>query len=406
MKKILLPLLSVLLCAPALAQEAVQVNATINSVDVNGEKQEQSAQEATKETVQKNEETKILSSPEPQEVVSQAKGQINAHELTWFEKNADQPYIALLNVYETILKPDWSYEENYHARVKIQKEAGKDLGQWPIYYNKSRDTISDIQAHVETPDGHQYPATDIQDVKVYDDFPMFSDMRIKVVTLPQVSVGAIIDVTVKSIVSRKEVPNQFWAEILYPAIPTEHASHVFVFPDDKPIQFKGYKNDYKPIVEKSDGKIKYVFSFDQTSPIPEDQDLMPPLQDVLGALYLSSISDWKIVADWYREAVRKNTVEDANITAKVQELIKDKTTQKDKARSILEFVQDNFRYVAINFGNNSVDLHPSNEVFKNRYADCKDLNLLVKQMLKIAGIDSHICLFSEEFSGNPQSSLP
>ncbi len=75
--------------------------------------------------------------------------------LTWEQKNADQPYIALVSEYQTTLESDWSYEETYHARVKIQKEAGKELGQWPIYYNKSREEITDIQAHVETPDGHQ-----------------------------------------------------------------------------------------------------------------------------------------------------------------------------------------------------------------------------------------------------------
>ncbi|MBF0490806.1 MAG: DUF3857 domain-containing protein, partial [Candidatus Omnitrophica bacterium] len=145
----------------------------------------------------------------------------------WKDKYANQPYIALVNEYETTIKPDWSYEETYHARVKIQKEEGKDLGQWPIYYNKSRDALTDVQAHVENPDGHQYPASSIQDLPVYDDSPMYSDMRMKVVTLPEVTVGSIIEVTVRSTTTSKEIPNQFWGTVLYPAIPTERAKHSF-----------------------------------------------------------------------------------------------------------------------------------------------------------------------------------
>ncbi len=44
--------------------------------------------------------------------------------------------------------------------------------------------------------------------------------------------------------------------------------------------------------------------------------------------------------------------------------------------------------------------------FKAHYGDCKDLTLLARQMLKIAGIDANICLFSGEFNGDPQHRLP
>ena len=57
-------------------------------------------------------------------------------------------------------------------------------------------------------------------------------------------------------------------------------------------------------------------------------------------------------------------------------------------------------------GDHTVELHPTNIIFHNRYGDCKDLSLLAKQMFKIAGIDANICLFSGEFNGDPQHSLP
>src|SRR5690242_16988873 len=48
---------------------------------------------------------------------------------SWEGQNADKPYVVLLNEYETKLNPDWSYEETYHTRIKIQKDAAKELGQ-------------------------------------------------------------------------------------------------------------------------------------------------------------------------------------------------------------------------------------------------------------------------------------
>jgi hypothetical protein len=342
----------------------------------------------------------------PQPVVptiETSKGLLNQ---TWESKYADQPYIALVSDYETTIKPDWSYEETYHARIKIQKDEAKELGQWPIYYNKSRDSITDIQAHVENPDGHIYRTADVQDLPVYDDVPMYSDMRMKVVTLPNVGVGSIIEVSVKSTTTHKEIPDHFWGEILYPAIPTKHSKHTFIIPDDKFVQLKNYKNDYSPLIDKSGGKTTYTFTFEETAPIPEDEELMPPLQEVLGAIYLSSLHDWKEVADWYRDAVRQKIIDDPEITVRTLELVKGKKTQQEKARAILEFIQDNFRVIPLNFGDNATDLHPSVETMRNRYGDTKDLALLAKQMLKLAGIEANSCLFSSEYAGDPQNGLP
>ncbi len=324
---------------------------------------------------------------------------------SWEENNTDQPYIGLLTETDTTIHDDWSFDEDYHARVKIQKEAAKRLGQWPIYYNKSREEITDIQAFVETPDGKKLEATDIKDIQAYDQSPLYADMRLKVISFPKISLGSVIDVRVKTKVLREGMPNQFWDQVTYPSIPTKYVRYTFVFPENKPIVFHAYNDTMQPIVEKKDGTVKYSFVFENTA-YSENEDFMPPAEETIGVLSLSSLSDWKQVADWWRELINKNTVDDPDITAKVQELVSTKLTPKDKARAILEFIQDNFRYVAMHMGDHTVEFHPTNSIFHNHYGDRKDLSLLARQMFKIAGIDADICLFSGEFNGNPQHSLP
>ena len=62
------------------------------------------------------------------------------------------------------------------------------------------------------------------------------------------------------------------------------------------------------------------------------------------------------------------------LTAKALDLVNGKTSPKDKLRAILEFIQDNFRYVSMSMGDHTVDLHETAEVFKDHYGDCKDLS--------------------------------
>jgi len=330
-------------------------------------------------------------------------GQTNPN--SWEEQNADQPYIGLLAETDTTIHQDWSFDQDYHARIKIQKETTKNFGQWPIYYNKSREEITSVEAFIETPDGKKIESTDVKDMPAYDQSPLYADMRIKVISLPEISVGTVIDVRVKTKVLKEEIPGQFWDEITYPSIPTKYSRNSYAFPDDKAIQFHAYNNDTQPLIEKANGLTKYSFIFENTS-YAENEDFMPPMDQTIGVLSLSSISDWKQIADWWRDLINKNVIDDPDITAKALELVSGKTDSKQKVRAILEFIQDNFRYISMVLGDHTVDLHPTSVIFKNRYGDCKDLALLAKQMLNKVGIEANIGLFSGEFNGDPQHRLP
>ncbi len=331
--------------------------------------------------------------------------ELKADAATWEGRNSQYPYVALLNEYETRIEPDWSFTENYHVRIKVQQDSAKELGEWPIYYNKSREQVVDIKAFVELPEGKKVPAASVKDLDAYEGSALYSDMKVKLITLPQVGVGSIIDVTVKTKSSSKEMPGQFWDEVPYPVIPTKYARHTFIFPEDKPIEFKAHNDEHKPLIEKKNGTVKFSFVFEETA-YTESEELMPPPDQVKGGMYLSSIKDWQAVADWFRELVLKNSVDDNEIAAKAQAVAKDKPTQKEKVRAILEFIQDDFRYVAMNFGDHTVDPHPTVDVFRGRSGDSKDIAILVRQMLKTVGIDSNICLMNSEFSGDPQVGLP
>ena len=218
---------------------------------------------------------------------------------SWEEQNSDKPYIGLLAETDTTINDDWSFDEDYHARVKIQKETAKNLGQWPIYYNKSREEIMDVKAFIETPDGKRLEATDIKDLPAYDQSPLYSDMRLKVITFPQVSIGMVLDVRVKTKVFKEEIPNQFWDEVIYPSIPTQYARNTYVFGENKPIHFSAYNNDRQPLIEKSNGKVKYSFIFEDTA-YTDTEEFMPPADETIGVLSLSSMKDWKQIADWWR----------------------------------------------------------------------------------------------------------
>jgi len=326
--------------------------------------------------------------------------------ILWAKYHMEYPYVFLENERTIRLNDDWTVDEEWHYRIRIQKEAAKEMGEQQIYYNKAREEILEMEAFVQTPDGERYPATEIQELDAYQGVPMYSDMKVKVITLPQVNVGSEIDVRVKSRTFKILIPGTFADIETYPSDPHVHYKTTYIFPRDKEIQLKSYKPVVAPVKEERDGSEIYTFEYRQTGSIEQMEAFLPSYIDMFGMFSFSSMKGWEVIADWYRALVEKNTVDDEKIIAKVRELTDGKIADKEKARAILEFLQDELRYVSMSFGDNTVEPHPSNEIFFNRYGDCKDWSILAKQMFNAAAIESHICLFIQEFEGNPAAGLP
>lgn len=78
------------------------------------------------------------------------------------------------------------------------------------------------------------------------------------------------------------------------------------------------------------------------------------------------------------------------IKSKVDELTFNKKTDIEKVESIFYWVQDNIRYIAFENGIMGFKPDAAQNVFKNKYGDCKGKANLLKEMLKLAGYDARL----------------
>ena len=93
---------------------------------------------------------------------------------------------------------------------------------------------------------------------------------------------------------------------------------------------------------------------------------------------------------WYKELNKDINKTDQNeLKNKTLELIKNKTTDFEKAKVIYNWVQENLQYVAFEHGFGGFIPRNASEVFSKKYGDCKDMANLMIEMLKYAGINSN-----------------
>jgi hypothetical protein len=104
------------------------------------------------------------------------------------------------------------------------------------------------------------------------------------------------------------------------------------------------------------------------------------------------INGFKTVDDmytWYSLLYKKAQNKPDALKAQVTKLTAGKTTDEDKVRAIYYWVQDNIRYIAFEEGYAGFVPETVQDVYNNKYGDCKGMANLVTEMLKLAGLDAH-----------------
>lgn len=93
---------------------------------------------------------------------------------------------------------------------------------------------------------------------------------------------------------------------------------------------------------------------------------------------------------WYSSVCSEIGNQPEALKAKVTELTEGKKTDLEKIESIFYWVQDNIRYIAFENGIMGFKPDAAQNVFKNKYGDCKGKANLLKEMLKLAGFDARL----------------
>jgi len=81
-------------------------------------------------------------------------------------------------------------------------------------------------------------------------------------------------------------------------------------------------------------------------------------------------------------------------------------TVEDKVAKVLEFVQNDIRYLSLSMGENSHRPYPPAQVLQRRYGDCKDKALLMVTMLRALGIEAQPVLVSTSLRKGLDAMLP
>lgn len=142
--------------------------------------------------------------------------------------------------------------------------------------------------------------------------------------------------------------------------------------------------------EEKTGNIIYTYSLSQQQPYKQEDNaphrayLYPHLQ------FVGEFSSCHELYQWLHALTEKQDTT-SSISQLVGEITAGCGSDTEKAAKILNWTQENIRYIAFENGISGFQPDKASEVLRKRYGDCKGMSALLKSMLLAAKLDARLC---------------
>ena len=300
--------------------------------------------------------------------------------------------------------------------IKILNERGKnDFSEIVIGYDSTYEKVEVEYARTILPDGQVITVgeKDIRDVSLYLNFPLYSNARARIISMPGLVEGSIVEYKVRHIENLGLSKKGFnLAYSLKEGQPIADANFKLTVPKDKNLktkllnpEYNTEKFDLSPLITQTRDEKIYTWAF-QNIPQIEVEPNMPPEAEINPIILVSTYQSWDEIYKWWQELAKDRMLADKAISEKVTQLIQGKKNKEEIIRAIYNYCAQDIRYVGIEYGQAGYQPHYAGEIFKNKYGDCKDKAILFIAMLKSAGFSAYPVLIGTRGNPAPQDDIP
>lgn len=235
----------------------------------------------------------------------------------------------------------------------------------------------------------------------------YTSARTFYVQFPRLEPGDVVELKyrVDSISSRNEFADYF-GEVVYlqSSDPTLHAEYVLVSPAKRTLHFDTHVPGLKQDSAVVGSNRIYRFQADDVPGITPEP-AMPPWPSVLGFVHASTFDSWKDLGKWYWGLVRDQFDLDDETRKLARKIAAQKQTPLEKVKAVYDWVVENTRYVALEFGIYGYKPHRCVQTVARGWGDCKDKATVIVTLLKELGIDATIVIVRSGLRGDFDSKI-
>lgn len=238
------------------------------------------------------------------------------------------------------------------------------------------------------------------------DAGIYDESLTAILVLDDIRVGDVIDYAYTSKGYNPVFGGKFFTGFnLQQYDPVDDLLVSMVVPQGRKLQFKYHLDARKPETSTSNGKTSYTWHLKNLPATKMDNNL-PDWYDPYPGIYVSEFKSWQEVAQWALPLFEVKEAPSKKLQAKIDSIKASTGSDEGRVEAALHFVQDEVRYLGYEAGIGGYKPHMPNQVFANRFGDCKDKALLLAYMLRQMNIKASPALVNTTLDGHISKMLP
>jgi len=316
-----------------------------------------------------------------------------------------------------VYRADGTGESQDEAFVKVLTEKGKRANRTvSLNFMLPYFTVEVPKLEVIKPGGEVIPVDIAANSKeTIDESQMQQNiydpnLRVLQVNIPRVEIGDVVHSVTRETIERPIIPGEYAEEsVLEGEGYIRHMSYEVHAPADRPLKRIALRDEIPGTVTSTnfagpDGTIVYSW---QVSGVPRmfDEPSMPPYEEVLQRLLVSTSPDWATISKWYWNLSKSHLeATSPEMQKTVDELTSGLTNQMDKIKAVFYNVSKKIRYMGLTPEKDRPGFEPHDVklTFDKKYGVCRDKAALLVSMLRAAGLDAYPILINVAVKLDPE----
>ncbi|GGB20885.1 MULTISPECIES: DUF3857 domain-containing transglutaminase family protein [Mucilaginibacter] len=299
----------------------------------------------------------------------------------------------------------------HHAIITVLNEKGDAAAQLGLGYDKKFSSVDNVQMLVYNADGtmiKKYHKSDFYDYAATDGISIVTDDRMLAMKHPisayPTTIEVIFEEDMNSYLDLGE-----W-EIQRPERAVQNAEYTVLVNPSVGFRYMNKNTTIKPEKTPAGEFEKYTWHVKNLKAIkPEDDaeswQVMPRIMFAANSFQFGGIpgdiSTWQNFGKWLQTLNADVCSLSPERIAEVKKMTADFKTDKEKARFLYQYMQQNMRYVSIQLGIGGLKPFPATFVDQKKYGDCKALSNYMYALLKAADIPSYYAIINAGSNEEP-----
>lgn len=188
-------------------------------------------------------------------------------------------------------------------------------------------------------------------------------------------------------------------------IPIYQLYYKLIVPNGRSIAIRNDRTDVKSNTRQLGNETIHEWKLAEVEPARVQKNI-PSWYDPYPCVMVSDYGSWAEVSAWAAKLYPFDITLSPALQKKIEELRGSGKDMEQQALAAVRFVQDEVRYYGIEMGAHSHKPHHPNQIFAQRYGDCKDKTYLLCILLRGLGMEADPVLVNTSYKKTIRDWLP